>query len=287
MQITIEKLNYIYLEGTPFERHAIKELDLSIPSGSYLAILGQTGSGKSTLIQLIAGLLQPTSGRIQIGPYSFEAGNKQKMLARRHVGVVFQYPEHQLFAETIEKDIAFGPKNQGLSEKEIAERVKMAMEWVGLPTTLLNRSPFQLSGGQMRRAAIAGVLALLPDILILDEPTAGLDPKGREDLLEMIDRLHRERQMTVILVTHDMNAAAKYADFLLVLSEGSSALFGTPAEVFQKQEELTHLGLDLPDITRLIMRINRSASLSLPTNRFTLDDLVESLLARLRKGEDL
>jgi energy-coupling factor transport system ATP-binding protein len=284
MQITIEKLNYVYLPGTPFERHAIKELDLSIPSGSYLAILGQTGSGKSTLIQLIAGLLKPTSGKIQIGPYSLVAGNKQRMLARRHVGIVFQYPEHQLFAETIEKDIAFGPRNQGLSEKEIAERVKMAMEWVGLPTSLLTRSPFQLSGGQMRRVAIAGVLALLPDILILDEPTAGLDPKGREDLLEMIDRLHRERQMTVILVTHDMNQAAKYADFLLVLSEGSCALFGTPAEVFQKQEELGQLGLDLPDITHLIMRINRTAGLSLPTNLFTLDDLVQSLLERLRKG---
>ncbi|SFJ38753.1 energy-coupling factor transport system ATP-binding protein [Thermoflavimicrobium dichotomicum] len=275
------------MAGTPFERHAIKELDLEIPSGSFVSILGQTGSGKSTLIQLIAGLLEPTSGTIQVGPYTLKQGGKQSADVRKHVGIVFQYPEHQLFEETVAKDIAFGPRNQGLTEKEIKKRVEMALEWVGLPSSFADRSPFQLSGGQMRRVALAGVLALAPDILILDEPTAGLDPQGKMDLLTLIHRLHRDQNMTVILVTHDMNEAAKYADYLFVLADGTCRLHGSPSEVFQKQKQLTALALDLPEITRLIHQLNQKVHPPIPTDLFTIDQLESYLLERLRKVENV
>ncbi|RAL23286.1 energy-coupling factor transporter ATPase [Thermoflavimicrobium daqui] len=283
MEIVIKNLNHIYMPGTPFERQALQDLNMQISSGSFVAILGQTGSGKSTLIQLIAGLMSPTSGNIQIGSYHLTPNSKERLAVRKHVGVVFQYPEHQLFEETVVKDIAFGPRNQGLSEKEVTERVQMAMEMVGLSPELGDRSPFQLSGGQMRRVAIAGVLALSPEILILDEPTAGLDPHGKSELLNTISKLHKERQMTVILVTHDMNDAARFADYLFVLARGTCELEGTPGDVFKEQDHLVQFALDLPDITRLINQLNRQIHPPIPTNIFSMNELENHLIERLKK----
>lgn len=285
MEILIEGLNHIYMPDTPFEKQALRDVELQIHSHSFAAILGPTGSGKSTLIQTLSGLLRPTAGKIHIGPYVIEKDSKDLYQVRRHVGVVFQYPEHQLFEETVAKDIAFGPHNQGLSESDIEERVSQAMKWVGLSPELASRSPFQLSGGQMRRVAIAGILAMQPDILILDEPTAGLDPQGQKDLLDTIYRLHKERQFTVILVTHHMDDAARYADHLYIMSEGQCVLNGTAKEVFAQADRLHQLQLDLPEVTKLIMQLNERLSPPLPTDIFTLEDLVSALLARREREE--
>ncbi|TCS94156.1 energy-coupling factor transporter ATPase [Hazenella coriacea] len=285
MEILIQGLNHIYMPDTPFEKQALRDIDLQIDSHSFVAILGPTGSGKSTLIQTLSGLLRPTSGKIHIGPYVIDKESKDLFQVRRHVGVVFQYPEHQLFEETVAKDIAFGPHNQGLSESEIEERVSQAMKWVGLSPELASRSPFQLSGGQMRRVAIAGILAMQPDILILDEPTAGLDPQGQKDLLDTIYRLHKERQFTVILVTHHMDDAARYADHLYLMSEGQCVLNGTAKQVFSQPDRLRQLQLDLPEITKLIMQLNQRLSPPLSTDMFALEDLVSALLARREREE--
>jgi energy-coupling factor transport system ATP-binding protein len=256
-----------------------------IPSGAFVAILGATGSGKSTLVQCMAGLIKPTRGSVIIGPYRIEPHTKSTSVVRQTVGLVFQYPEHQLFEETVAKDIAFGPVNRGFPPEEVKRRVELAMRWVGLSPDLADRSPFQLSGGQMRRVAIAGVLALKPAVLILDEPTAGLDPRGKNELLELLARLNREQGLTVILVTHEMDDAARYTDSLFVLSAGRLVLSGTPGEVFSRQKDLERFNLGLPRISRLVQKLNRHLEPPLPFDAFTLDELEQALVKRRKRGD--
>jgi len=276
MDIVAEQVTVIYSPHTPFERKALDGVSFRIPSGSFSAILGHTGSGKSTLIQCLAGLIKPTSGRIRIGDLVSDSSKKASPI-RKKVGIVFQYPEHQLFEETVYKDIAFGPLNQGLSHAETRERVLQSLFWVGLSEEFLDRSPFRLSGGQMRRVAIAGVLAMKPEVLILDEPTAGLDPSGQRELLSTIRRLHQEWGITVIMVTHDMDEAAQYADHLLLLSEGRCIQQGPPEFVFRQRELLESLQLDLPEITQLIHRLNQKLDSPLRNNIWSLDELSKEL----------
>jgi energy-coupling factor transport system ATP-binding protein len=285
MEIIVRDLEVIYQSGTLWAKKALDGVDLVIPSGSFTAILGVTGSGKSTLIQCIAGLIKPTRGTIAIGSHIIDANTKQAADVRRLVGMVFQYPEHQLFAETVAKDIAFGPFNMGLSETEVKKRVKQAMEWVGLADELADRSPFHLSGGQMRRVAIAGVLAMKPKILILDEPTAGLDPQGQAEILKLLRQLNQDYGVTVILVSHDMDQAVRYADRYCVLAEGRSVLSGTAKEVFSRIEALRSYHLDLPGITRLVQKLNRRVEPPLPDDVFTLDELERLLEERRKKRE--
>ncbi|MGA9174230.1 MAG: energy-coupling factor transporter ATPase [Thermoactinomyces sp.] len=285
MEIIVRDLEVIYQSGTLWAKKALDGVDLVIPSGSFTAILGVTGSGKSTLIQCIAGLIKPTRGTIAIGSHIIDANTKQAADVRRLVGMVFQYPEHQLFAETVAKDIAFGPINMGLSETEVKKRVKQAMEWVGLADELADRSPFHLSGGQMRRVAIAGVLAMMPKILILDEPTAGLDPQGQAEILKLLRQLNQDYGVTVILVSHDMDQAVRYADRYCVLAEGRSVLSGTAKEVFSRIEALRSYNLDLPGITRLVQQLNRRVDPPLPDDVFTLDELERLLEERRKKRE--
>src|SRR5690625_4082428 len=235
MDISFKQVNYIYQPNSPFEHQALKNLNFSINLGSYVAIVGHTGSGKSTLISHLNGLLRPTTGEVQIGSFHIRASEKTENIKelRRRVGIVFQYPEHQLFEETIEKDIAFGPTNFGVDEEEVNRRIPEVMKAVNLSLDLLDRSPFDLSGGQMRRVAIAGVLAMQPEVLVLDEPTAGLDPQGRREMMRMFDHLHKEKGLTIVLVTHLMDDVANFADYVYVLEKGSLVKSGVPEEVFQ------------------------------------------------------
>lgn len=283
MDIVAEQVTVVYSHKTPFERRALDKVSFQIPSGSFCAILGKTGSGKSTLIQCLAGLIKPTSGTIRIGNQISNA-SKGASAIRKKVGMVFQYPEHQLFEETVYKDIAFGPTNLGLSHTEVHERVLQALDWVGLPEEILSQSPFRLSGGQMRRVAIAGILAMQTEILILDEPTAGLDPKGQRELLKTIDQLHQKRNLTVIMVTHDMDEAARYADHLLVMAEGRCIRQGPPKVVFQDPTLLQTLQLDLPEITQMIHRLNQQLIPPLRQDIWRLDDLALELAKRWREG---
>lgn len=274
MEIVIQGLTYRYMAGTPYERCALADVDWTIPSGSFVAIIGGTGSGKTTLIQIIAGLMPPTRGHVLIG------GIDDFSRLRGRVGVVFQYPEHQLFEETVAKDIAYGPLNLGLSQEEVNYRVEQAMDWVGLPRELASRSPFHLSGGQMRRVAIAGVLSMQPEVLVLDEPTAGLDPAGQRELMERMYTLHRERSMTVILVSHNMEEAATYAERVLVLYQGRKVAEGQPVDIFSRHRSLKEWGLETPEALRLADRLNRRLDPPLPDGLMTVDDLEEAILAR-------
>lgn len=286
MDIFISDVSATYMKGTPFEKQALHSINLHIPKGSITGIIGHTGSGKSTLIQLIAGLIFPDEGSIQVG--SFRWGNKKRNLfeLRKHVGLVFQYPEHQLFEETVAKDIAFGPKNFGFSEDRISNRVHEAMGMVGLSyEKLANTSPFSLSGGQMRRVAIAGVLAFEPRILILDEPTSGLDPAGRKEVLQMITKLHQIKNMTTIIVSHNMDEVANISDQLVVLNNGKILLEGAPENVFHQVELLQQVNLDIPDITKFIQKLNQKISPPIPLNCFSVDELEQHLLERLAKGK--
>jgi energy-coupling factor transport system ATP-binding protein len=248
MDISLQQVGYSYAKGTPFEKRALHEVNASIQSESYTAIIGHTGSGKSTLLLHLNGLLKPTEGVVRIGDVSITADTKAKELKgiRKHVGIVFQFPEHQLFEETVEKDIMFGPLNFGIPEEEARQRAHELIKLLGLPEDVAQKSPFDLSGGQMRRVAIAGVLAFKPSILILDEPTAGLDPRGRKEIMELFNKLHREEKLTTILVTHSMEDAAKYADQILVMHEGCSVMAGTPEDVFGDAEQLKSFRLGLP-----------------------------------------
>ncbi|WP_046176571.1 energy-coupling factor ABC transporter ATP-binding protein [Domibacillus indicus] len=252
MDIKLREVEYRYAAGTPFERLAITEVSFDIPSGGYTAIIGHTGSGKSTVLQHLNVLLKPLKGEIQIGSRTIAAGRKEKNLKeiRRRVGIVFQFPEHQLFEETVEKDICFGPVNFGVSEGEAKERAREALALVGLPEHVLERSPFDLSGGQMRRVAVAGVLAMQPEVLVLDEPTAGLDPRGRHDMMEMFASLQKEKGMTCVLVTHSMEDAARYADRIVMMHKGRVYKTGTPCEIFSDGPDLTAIGLDVPETVR-------------------------------------
>ncbi|PTX58211.1 energy-coupling factor transport system ATP-binding protein [Melghirimyces profundicolus] len=285
MDIVIQKLTHVYMEGTPFEQRALTGVDLRIPSGSFAAIIGATGSGKSTLIQHIAGLLKPSRGWLRIGNIEIGPDTRDSSRLRGKVGVVFQYPEHQLFEETVAKDIAFGPLNLGLSALEANRRVERAMEWVGLPRELASRSPFHLSGGQMRRAAVAGVLAMEPDILVLDEPTAGLDPVGRRQLLDRIAWLRRKRAMTVILVSHSMEEAARYADRLYILHRGRKVMEGLPADLFTMGDRLAKWGLEEPEAVRLVRCLNERLNPPLPESLLTVEDLEEAIVARWEEGK--
>ncbi|MDR6226926.1 energy-coupling factor transporter ATPase [Desmospora profundinema] len=285
MGIVITHLSHVYMKGTPYAKLALTDINLEIPSGAYVGVIGATGSGKSTLVQHIAGLLRPTSGQIQIGDTEITPDTKDLSMLRGRVGVVFQYPEHQLFEETVAKDVAFGPRNLGLPSEEIERRVIEALEWVGLAKELASRSPFQLSGGQMRRAAIAGVLAMHPDVLILDEPTAGLDPAGQRELLNRIYTLHRERKMTVILVSHSMDDVARYAETLFVMAGGRVVLRGSTEGVLQQADRLREWDLGEPEAARIAGRLNQRLDPPLRLDRFTPESLIDAVLERVKKGE--
>lgn len=277
--IKAENVNYIYQKGTPFERQALFDINLEIADGSLVALIGHTGSGKSTLIQHFNALVKPTSGRILIDDIDITAPKTDLRLIRRTVGLVFQYPEHQLFEETVYKDIAFGPTNMGLGEKEIDERVRKSAALVGLKEKHLERSPFDLSGGQKRRAAIAGVLAMQPKVLILDEPTAGLDPKGRDDILNTIKRLHEEnKDMIIIFVSHSMEDVAKTAEHVIVMNEGRIETEGSVAEVFTQAEKLQSIGLNVPQITLLTDKL-RGAGFKLPDEIYTVKYAAKAIAA--------
>lgn len=268
--IKAKNVNYVYQQGMPFERQALYDINLEIPDGALVALIGHTGSGKSTLIQHFNALVKPTEGKIFVDGIDVTAPKADLKLVRRTVGLVFQYPEHQLFEETVYKDIAFGPKNMGLSEEEIDERVRKSAALVGLKEKYLERSPFELSGGQKRRAAIAGVLAMNPRVLILDEPTAGLDPKGRDDILSTIKKLHSERDdMIIIFVSHSMEDVAKTAEHVIVMNEGHIEMQGSVAEVFSHAERLQEIGLNVPQITLLADRL-RKAGYDLPEQIYTV-----------------
>ena len=248
--IKAENINYIYQQGMPFERQALYDVNIEIEDGSLVALIGHTGSGKSTLIQHFNALVKPTSGKIIINGIDVTAPKADLRLVRKTVGLVFQYPEHQLFEETVYKDIAFGPKNMGFSDEEIDKRVRESAALVGLKEKHLTRSPFDLSGGQKRRVAIAGVLAMNPKVLILDEPTAGLDPKGRDEILATIKKLHEEnKEMIIIFVSHSMEDVAKTAERVIVMNDGHVEMQGTVAEVFAQAEHLQKIGLNVPQVT--------------------------------------
>lgn len=252
MSIKIEHLNYVYSAGTAYEKHALKDINLEIPHGEFVGIIGHTGSGKSTLIQHLNGLIKATSGALYYnGENIYEEGYNMRAL-RNQVGLVFQYPEHQLFEVDVMTDVCFGPKNQGLSKEECKERALEALQLVGLKEKYYESSPFELSGGQKRRVAIAGVLAMRPKVLVLDEPTAGLDPKGRDDILDQIAYLHKETDMTVILVSHSMEDIARYVDRIIVMNKGEVMYNDTPKHVFAHYQELENVGLAAPQVTYLV-----------------------------------
>ncbi len=282
MPIEFEHVSYTYQPGTPFEWQALDDVSLTIPDGEFWGIIGPTGSGKSTLIQHMNGLLRPTSGRVLVDGEDLSQRRVDLKRLRQKVGLVFQYPEHQLFGETVAEDIAFGPKNMGLPPDEVQARVERAMERVGLDPALRERSPFSLSGGQARRVALAGVLAMEPRVLILDEPTAGLDPRGREEILSLI-RTFPTLGMTVILVSHSMDDVAQMADKVLVMHRGRVLMLGAPAELFARREELEAIGLGIPAAAQLAAAL-RQRGWAIPADVVTLDQAAQAIAAALGKG---
>ncbi|MGE4283269.1 MAG: energy-coupling factor transporter ATPase [Clostridia bacterium] len=278
MSIKIENLNYVYMPGSPFEKQALKDISLEIHKGEFIGLIGHTGSGKSTLVQHLNGLLKPASGRIIINEHDITNKKTDIKLIRSKVGLVFQYPEHQLFEETVYKDIAFGPTNMELTAEEIEKRVKGALSIVGLSSSILDKSPFELSGGQKRRVAIAGVLSMMPEILVLDEPTAGLDPAGRDEILFQIKSLHDKLGMTVILVSHSMEDIARVADRIIVMQKGAIAMNGKPGEVFQKEKELESMGLSVPQITKVMSKL-KSKGILIRNDIFTVHQARKELSA--------
>ena len=281
--LTVENLTHTYGTGSPFEQHALRGVSLEIAEGELLGIIGHTGSGKSTLIQHLNGLLRPHGGRVLLDGKDIWADPKKIRDVRFRVGMVFQYPEHQLFEETIYKDIAFGPRNMGLSEEEIDARVRQATAYVGLPEELLEKSPFDLSGGEKRRAAIAGVMAMEPQVLILDEPTAGLDPRGREQILAMVREYQRSRGTTVLLVTHSMEDVARVADRVLVMDHGQAAMLDTVSAVFSRAEELERIGLSIPAVTKILLLL-REKGVAVDTAAYTIEQAAAQLLPLLGGG---
>ena len=278
------QLTHIYSQGTPFEHTALDGIDFSVEAGEYLAIIGRTGSGKSTLIQHLNGLLKPTSGQVLFDGEDIWSSKERTRDVRFQVGLVFQYPEYQLFEETVYKDIAFGPKNMKLDEAEVDRRVREAAHFVGLDDSVLEKSPFELSGGQKRRVAIAGVIAMEPKVLILDEPTAGLDPAGSAQILDNIRTYHREKGAAIVLVSHSMDEVAREAQRLVVFHDASIAFTGTPAEVFTHGAELEEIGLGVPAMTRLFTRL-RSLGVDVTASVYTVEQARDAILAVLqRKG---
>jgi energy-coupling factor transport system ATP-binding protein len=286
MRIVFKEVEHSYAKGTPFERRALHDMNLTLESEQYYAIIGHTGSGKSTFIQHLNGLLQPTDGTVTIGENTLVAGKKNKGLKglRKKVGIVFQFPEHQLFEESVEKDICFGPMNFGVSEEEAKQKARELITLVGLSEEVLKRSPFELSGGQMRRVAIAGVLAMEPDVLVLDEPTAGLDPRGQQDLMEMFYTLHTTKKLTTILVTHNMEDAARYANRIVVLHKGTKYIEGTPEEIFSQYEKLERVGLSLPITIKYQQELEKKLGITFDKKLMTLEQLTEALVPFIEGG---
>ena len=282
MSIKAVDLNYVYGGGTAFEQHALFDVNLEIEDGEFVGLIGHTGSGKSTLIQHLNGLIKASAGELYYnGENIYSQGYDMKRL-RSKVGLVFQYPEHQLFEVDVLTDVCFGPKNQGLSSEEAEVRAKKALEQVGLDPCYYKQSPFELSGGQKRWVAIAGVLAMEPEVLILDEPTAGLDPRGRDEILDQIDRLHRERHMTIILVSHSMEDVARYADRLIVMNHGQKVFDGAPKEVFRHYRELETMGLAAPQITYLVHDL-KAKGIDIDNDITTVPEAREAILALRNK----
>jgi energy-coupling factor transport system ATP-binding protein len=281
MAIIFKNVTHVFMPGSPFMTAAIKNIDLTIEDGSFVGLIGHTGSGKSTLIQHINGLLKPTEGTVESCGIDTSAKGLDMLKLRRQVGLVFQYPEHQLFEETVERDIAFGPKNMGLAENEVKVRVIRALTQVGLTgDEILARSPFELSGGQRRRVAIAGVLAMEPQVLILDEPTAGLDPRGREEVLSLVKGIHENRNCTVIMVSHSMDEVARAASRVIVMNRAEIAIDGTPREVFERSAELREMGLDVPAVAMLSTEL-RQLGAAVPPGIMTLEEMKTWIMGRL------
>lgn len=277
MSIKLEHVSYVYGEGTAYEKHALKDINLEIPDGQFVGIIGHTGSGKSTLIQHLNGLIKATSGVIYYnGENIYAEGYSMKEL-RSHVGLVFQYPEYQLFEADVLSDVCFGPKNLGLSEEEVKTRSLEALHQVGLKEKHYDKSPFDLSGGQKRRVAIAGILAMHPEVLILDEPTAGLDPKGRDDILDQIQKLHKERGITVILVSHSMEDVAKYVDRIIVMDHGCMKFDGEPRKVFEHYKELESIGLSAPQVTYVMQNL-KAEGFDVDVHAITVEEAKQSIL---------
>lgn len=286
MSIQVKNLEHIYNPGLPHESKALDDVSFEIEDGQFVGIIGHTGSGKSTLVQHLNGLLKPTSGQIIVDDEDLTAEGISLIDVRKRVGLVFQYPEYQLFEETVAKDISFGPRNLGLNEDEILERVKEAMDLVNLPyEQFAEKSPFDLSGGQKRRVAIAGVIAMKPKILILDEPTAGLDPKAHQDVLKMIKDIHNKEGNITIFVSHNMNDVAKLSDKILVMHGGKCVLQGTPKEVFAKDDYLKEIGLDLPDVTQLLQNL-QCRGVTVPKGVFDIDTAEEFIVNLIKGGND-
>ena len=281
--IETKNLTYTYGAGTPFSKTAIEDVNIAIKKGEFIGLIGHTGSGKSTLIQQLNGLLRPTSGTVLLNGKDIWEKKKEIRKVRFQVGMVFQYPEYQLFEDTVIKDIGFGPRNMGLSQDEVNQRVMQAVDFVGLDHALLEKSPFDLSGGEKRRAAIAGVIAMDPDVLVLDEPTAGLDPQGRDHLLSQIKAFHKQRQNTVILVSHSMEDIARVADRVLVMNESKVFLFDETAKVFSHAKELEQIGLRVPQVTKIMMKLHENGYPVDPAV-FTLEQAVKEILPLVQRG---
>ena len=281
--IEVKNLVYTYGKGTPFVTHAVNNVSFSVERGEIVGVIGHTGSGKSTIVQQLNGLIKPESGEILLDGKNIWTEYEKISEIRFKVGLVFQYPEFQLFEETVEKDIAFGPRNMGLSESEIAERVKYAAKLVGLDDEVLEKSPFDLSGGQKRRVAIAGIIAMRPEVLVLDEPTAGLDPAGRDLILERIKEYRDSTNAAVIIVSHSMEDMARTADKLLCMNLGNIEMFGSVKEVFSNAERLIEIGLDIPEITRVAIELNKRG-FDIPKNIFTVDELHDAILDLKKRG---
>ena len=279
--IKLDNVTYTYMQGGPFEKTAVNNINLTIRDGEFIGLMGHTGSGKSTLIQLMNGLLKPTLGQITVDGEELFSKDVKMQSVRFKVGLVMQYPEYQLFEETVEKEIAYGPLNMGLSEEEIHERVLYAADLVGIKKELLSKSPFELSGGQKRRVAIAGILAMQPTTLILDEPTAGLDPRGRDEILNKIKDLQRRMGITVIFVSHSMEDIALMADRIIVMNKGSVAMDDAPGKIFSRDRELSEMGLDLPQVTKICNRLN-DAGYPIKRGIYTIHEALQEI-KRLKK----
>ena len=287
MDIRFKQVGFAYQAGTPFEMRALHDVTFSVKDGSYVAIIGHTGSGKSTILQHLNALLKPTEGLVELGNKTIDSttGNKDLKPLRKKVGIVFQFPEAQLFEETVEKDIAFGPKNFGVSEEEALKIAAEVVKTVGLPEDVLKKSPFDLSGGQMRRVAIAGVLAMKPEVLVLDEPTAGLDPKGRFEMMEMFYKLHKEQNLTIVLVTHQMNDVSDYANHVVVIEAGSVVKEGAPKEVFEDASWLLEKQLGVPTTLAFVEKL-KSKGWNTTKMPLTLEELADAILEERGVNED-
>ena len=286
MDIILQQVSYAYAKDTPFEKRALFNVNMHISSGSYQAIIGHTGSGKSTVLQHLNALLKPTEGTVKIGNVEVKADKKNKQLrsVRQKVGIVFQFPEHQLFDETVLKDIMFGPLNYGIPEAEAKARAIELIRLLGLPDEVMDKSPFDLSGGQMRRVAIAGVLAMNPDVLVLDEPTAGLDPRGRKEIMDLFYQIHQETGLTTILVTHSMEDAARYADQVAIMHRGKCVVQGTPKEIFQNETQLKDYQLELPQTVKFQRKLEQMMGRRLPLLCLTEEVLAKEIAHLLKEG---